>query len=73
MSNWIKCSERMPEPGVWVLICNVSLGGVDMGIYRDDEHLEDDEHWQNEQSEFIDACSGFPVTHWMYLPEAPKE
>lgn len=73
MSKWIKCSEQMPEPDVWVLICNVQLGGVDMGIYRNDEYLEDDEHWQNEQGEPIEAYSSWPVTHWIPLPEPPEE
>lgn len=72
MGEWIKCSEQMPEPDVWVLICNVQLGGVDMGIYRNDEYLEDDEHWQNEQGEPIEAYSSWPVTHWMPLPEPPE-
>nr|DAU58030.1 MAG TPA: Protein of unknown function (DUF551) [Caudoviricetes sp.] len=71
--EWIKCSERMPDADCWVLICNVSLGGVDMGIYRNDEHLDEDEHWQNESGEFIEAFSGWPVTHWMPLPEPPSE
>jgi hypothetical protein len=73
MSKWISIDDKLPEADVWVLISNIRLGGVDMGIYRDDEHLEADEHWQNEQGEPIDAYTGFPVTHWMQLPEPPTE
>ena len=56
MSEWVKCSERMPEDGVPVLVTDgfvVLIGsydGFDGGDY----------YW----TEF--------ATHWMPLPEPPE-
>lgn len=69
-SAWIPVSERMPEPNKFVLVSNGVWVG--QGLYDDSEHLESDEHWQDEHREFINVLH-YPVTHWMPLPNPPKE
>lgn len=68
--KWIPASERMPEPNKFVLVSNGVWVG--QGLYDDSEHLESDEHWQDEHREFINVLH-HPVTHWMPLPAAPQE
>ena len=70
-TRWIHVSEQLPEPDVYVLVIaygkpakNVTLrGAVELAEY-------DPEGWILEMwPEWTDAN----VTHWMPLPEAPKE
>ncbi|QMR78866.1 DUF551 domain-containing protein [Enterobacter sp. RHBSTW-00175] len=68
--GWVACSERMPTPKQYVLVCNDVWVG--MGMHNDSEHLEDDERWQDEHHEFIDLLH-HPVTYWMPLPAAPQQ
>lgn len=68
--KWIQVSERMPESNKFVLVSNGVWVG--QGLYDDSEHLESDEHWQDEHREFINVLH-HPVTHWMPLPAAPQE
>lgn len=68
--GWIKCSEHLPDDDSFVLVTNGKHTG--MGAYLRDDHLEDDERWQDEHFEFINKQSNFPVTHWMPLPATPK-
>lgn len=66
--GWIKCSDRLPDPDIYVQASNGVWVGI--GRYSDSEYLESDEHWQDEHGEFIDLIH-FPVTHWMPLPNPP--
>ncbi|WP_437609628.1 DUF551 domain-containing protein [Erwinia sp. V71] len=60
MSNWIKCSDRMPEDGQRV----ATLSG--RNSY--------DAIYQENNDEFISGlCKCLGVTHWQPLPEPPKE
>lgn len=68
--KWIPVSERMPESNKFVLVSNGVWVG--QGLYDDSEHLESDEHWQDEHREFINVLH-HPVTHWMPLPAAPQK
>ena len=70
LAGWIPVSERMPETNKFVLVSNGVWVG--QGLYDDSEHLESDEHWQDEHREFINVLHP-PVTHWMSLPAGPKE
>jgi hypothetical protein len=56
-SGWIPVGERLPEPGVRVLVV-VEGGWIDVGI-RDGDGVR--------------AYSGGRVTHWMPLPSLPEE
>ncbi|HBV7425864.1 TPA: DUF551 domain-containing protein [Citrobacter freundii] len=68
--SWVACSERMPSPNQYVLVCNGVWVG--MGMHNNSEHLGDDERWQDEHGEFIDLLH-HPVTHWQLLPTAPQQ
>ncbi|WP_268163163.1 DUF551 domain-containing protein [Klebsiella variicola] len=67
--KWIPVSEQMPESNKFVLVSNGVWVG--QGLYDDSEHLESDEHWQDEHREFINVLH-HPVTHWMPLPAGPQ-
>ncbi len=65
MSEWIKCSEQMPEHGQPVLVVGVIGNSVQNNIYEWDGTTWSDfrnDYGEHEQSVF---------THWMPLPEAP--
>jgi hypothetical protein len=61
--NWIKCSERMPEEGVHVLI------STEAEIMYIAYYLKSRGCWE---CAFFDE-SFVDITHWMPLPEPPKE
>lgn len=62
MTEWIKCSERLPEKYVNVLVAN-----------RRGKQYDIDKAWWNGM--YFDRCGKKPywnVTHWMPLPDAPE-
>lgn len=64
MSKWIKCSERMPDDFVDVLVTDgarVEVMWFDRDGYWDS--------WVEPRSVTIDSED---VTHWMPLPELPS-
>lgn len=64
-SKWIPVTERLPEPMVWVLcFCRANI--IDVLRY---DHIMDD--WDTTMPNRC-MMKGF-VTHWMPLPEPPKE
>ena len=66
--NWIKCSERMPENGQFVLAygdsCQGWINGPKMAVFR-----WDIERWWDANLDAEEA-EGDP-SHWMPLPDAP--
>lgn len=61
--RWIPVTERLPEPFENVLVAN-----------KRGKHYDIDKGWWN--GSFFDRCAkgGYHnVTHWMPLPEPPKE
>lgn len=66
MSQWIRCSERMPEDGEMVLtsfrgvvrtaVCKV-VDNIGSKIFVSE----------------LDRCHGIPATHWAKSPEPPQE
>ena len=62
-SKWIPVSERLPERRKDVVIIALRWGEVDVGWCEDGV-------WG---SEFVDKYEDGEVTHWMPLPEPPKE
>ena len=58
--EWIKVTDRLPEPGVKVLVCTW-YGKVVTGTYL----------YHNAWS-YVGNKGRIP-THWMSLPEPPKE
>lgn len=67
--RWIPVTERLPEPETDVLIfCG---GNIDILTYRYDRHGNVCFMFQNECGYWKEVFG--KVTHWMPLPEAPKE
>jgi hypothetical protein len=63
--KWIPVAERLPEPMVWVLcFCRANI--IDVLRY---DHIMDD--WDTTMPNRC-MMKGF-VTHWMPLPNPPKE
>ncbi len=66
---WIKCSDRLPEKYVCVLIYNI----VDENYYLaslENGYWDDTLRWQY----FIEGyCEVEKVSYWMPIPELPKE
>lgn len=60
MSQWIACSESMPDDDTSVLIA-MADGEVWVGFH-------DDGQWRYASA---DPC-GVAVTHWMDFPDPPK-
>ena len=71
--EWIKCSERMPEPGVEVLVW---IDGHRGPAWSNNHALVAyrsaiSGHWLQERHERSEPLIG--VTHWMPLPEPPSD
>jgi hypothetical protein len=81
VGGWIKCSERLPAPGVLVLVYDESFA-------KTDEH--DSKYYCSIKRPFgvrfgsligslgcmrPEGCNGdgYPITHWMPLPEPPND
>lgn len=62
VNRWIPCSERMPEQEVRILL--FAAGEVYVGELTDIKDLYDTD---------IGFMKSGHVTHWMPLPEPPKE
>lgn len=66
MSQWVKCSERMPEGGEMVL--TAFRGVVRTAVCK----VVDNIGSKIFVSE-LDHCHGIPATHWTKSPEPPQE
>lgn len=69
MSEWIKCSERLPEEQIEVLVWYEGTGMVPGSIGID--HLAKDRFENGAPLTWY--LAGDTVTHWMPLPEPPNE
>lgn len=68
LNRWIPVTERMPEMHDEVLICNEDYGKTDLGFAT--VALWDGSDWINAWNR---AGTLHYVTHWMPIPEPPKE
>jgi hypothetical protein len=59
--TWVKCSERLPEPHIAVLTFEDGRILSNIGIGR-----------LNKLYEFDNSIEG-KITHWMPIPQPPKE
>ena len=66
-TRWIPVSERLPEDETWVLIWEEGNG---VGIAKHILHMP---LWTTSDGYNIRDRNYSRVTHWMPLPEAPKE
>lgn len=61
--NWISIKDRLPENNILVLTYSQGGNTVDLGYYHG--------KWAGGWT--IGLSSGVNVTHWMPLPDPPKE
>ena len=68
-SKWISVKERLPEYEQRVLVCDVRDNYV--GIWSLEKDTDDGtDYWEDDAG----WCQPFSeITHWMPLPEPPKE
>lgn len=67
MSQWIKCSERMPEEGKPVLVVSSIGGATQNNVYEWDGRT-----WCDFRADYNELSMDV-FTHWMPLPEPPAE
>lgn len=71
MSEWISVKDRLPEEDVSVLVFGSSglfIGSYDYG----NKYMES--YWSSEKYKHIECTEDYePVTHWMPLPQPPKD
>ena len=73
MNEWIRIEDRLPEEkkDVLVMFGNGDMAVASMGIAKDDDGVYT--YWSATTDEgWITDCTYKP-THWMSLPEPPKE
>ena len=61
--KWIKCSDRLPEEDEWIIAGSSIYGSVEMGVRIGNVFTNPDSDY--------DLIKG--ITHWMPLPQPPKE
>ena len=68
MIEWISVKERLPEVNKLVLCYRYNPSQYRIGFYIGANYTEDVAAFRNTNEIF-----SFGVTHWMPLPEPPKE
>lgn len=71
--TWIKCSERMPPEHTAVLVaCTDTDDGLGPAVYAG---FLSDGRWISQDHSGLELATDipFPVSHWMPLPEPPKD
>lgn len=72
MSEWIKCSERMPKVGKPVLLWRSDDECFEIGWLNQRQSAFDLEGYWEESSHWRDVGIK-DVTHWMPLPSPPAQ
>lgn len=67
--EWISVKDRLPDEGQFVIMYFARQNGYNIGDYK----LANT--WQGKKLKFVPFNSWWDdaVTHWMPLPEPPKE
>lgn len=73
--TWIPVSERLPEKAGQYLVCDCNSRFPFPQVYRFalESRLGTPKGWYYCDSEWGDISANKYVTHWMPLPDAPKE
>lgn len=64
--KWISVEERLPEKGQTVMVCGVR-NGMQVGAFRGTLSAINNRKWSWKKNSCLE------ITHWMPLPEPPKE
>lgn len=75
MNKWISVEDRLPDNDDMVLIWPQPCYGVDLHVGQYQKHREDGPSWLSVTYEdhWGVLCDPIAVTHWMPLPEPPKD
>ena len=65
-AKWISVEERLPNVGEKVMVCGVK-NGMQVGTFRGISRHGKNRKWLWKKDTILE------VTHWMPLPEPPKE
>lgn len=71
MSEWISVKDRMPEDGIFVLVCNDD--GHMMIAKWESEVVRWEYKYMNYDWDVWDEEEQGPICYWMPLPEPPEE
>lgn len=72
MSEWIKCSDRMPEERVRVRIAGLCLHKPNTEYWTmEAEYRSDPDGWYDDEMAG-DPLDIYPATHWMPLSDPPE-
>ena len=66
--NWIKVSERLPDTGDMIIYCSKTNRVSSIGMYWNDPNDP-----RGPVPSRPDYLTWDTVTHWILLPEVPKE
>lgn len=69
-SEWIKCSERLPEESGNYLVCDVPYKIMSVVAYS--ARWERFNCYDTFTEEYVNERGVYEVTHWMPLPDAPE-
>lgn len=70
MTEWISVKDRLPEDETKVLVCCKAVGTYKPinNIHMQTNHISSyNKRWD------VSIPFGYEITHWMPLPEPPKE
>ncbi len=67
--RWIPVTERLPETDTEVLVCDIHAEFIEVYKFVKDDF--DEYYWRSDWGE--NSLRFNDVTHWMPLPEPPKE
>jgi len=70
-SKWIKVSERLPKVNVPVMVS--TSFAMHVGVIESEDDLTFTVTFDPIQGDLVKLHHGRGITHWMPLPELPKE
>lgn len=73
--NWHSIKDKLPKAGSHVLICGGEFSSVTLGYLWRDKYPDDDDDFVPLFEEVNNedwTCGPKSITHWMPLPEMPK-
>lgn len=69
MTEWIKCSERLPEKEGNYLVCDRGRDVFEAVFFKNEYYGKEIILWLDPVEEYQEYQH---ITHWQYLPDAPE-